>query len=126
MMLGFLALKRRGVRDLLSQVPLMPLYWLLISGAAYRAVWQFATDRFTWEKTAHGLGHGTTLAATPSPHAMHRRDRGKSRPYARARVEDRESARSMTCLASTNASSFCITNVCSVDRAKSGRSARVG
>jgi hypothetical protein len=85
MMLGFLALERRGVWDLLSQVPLMPLYWLLISGAAYRAVWQFATDRFTWEKTAHGLGHGTTLAATPSPHAMHRRDRGKSRLRAGAR-----------------------------------------
>ncbi|MGH6825870.1 glycosyltransferase family 2 protein [Methyloceanibacter sp.] len=61
MMLGFLALKRRGVRDLLSQVPLMPFYWLLISGAAYRAAWQFATDPFTWEKTEHGLSHGIDL-----------------------------------------------------------------
>jgi hypothetical protein len=54
-----LALKRHGARELLSQVPLMPVYWLLISGAAYRAAWQFATDPFTWEKTAHGLSHGT-------------------------------------------------------------------
>jgi glycosyltransferase XagB len=55
MTLGFLALKRRGARELFAQVPLMPVYWLLISGAAYRAVWQFATDRFTWEKTEHGI-----------------------------------------------------------------------
>jgi len=55
MMLGFLVLKRRGARELLSQVPLMLVYWLLVSSAAYRAAWQFATDPFTWEKTAHGL-----------------------------------------------------------------------
>jgi hypothetical protein len=29
--------------------------WLLISVAAYRALWQFVTARFTWEKTEHGL-----------------------------------------------------------------------
>ena len=32
----------------------MPLYWLLISAAAYRALWQFMTARFEWEKTEHG------------------------------------------------------------------------
>jgi hypothetical protein len=37
------------------QIPLMPLYWLLISAAAYRALWQFMTARFVWEKTEHGL-----------------------------------------------------------------------
>ncbi len=36
------------------QIPLMPLYWLLISAAAYRALWQFMTARFVWEKTEHG------------------------------------------------------------------------
>jgi cellulose synthase/poly-beta-1,6-N-acetylglucosamine synthase-like glycosyltransferase len=75
MLLGVLALKRRSARDLLSQVPLMPIYWLLISGAAYRAVWQFATDRFTWEKTAHGLGHGTKRAAASLLHAADTRER---------------------------------------------------
>ena len=63
MLLGVLALKRRGARELLSQVPLMPFYWLLISGAAYRAAWQFATDPFTWEKTAHGLARKTNSAS---------------------------------------------------------------
>jgi hypothetical protein len=55
MAIGFLALKRRGARALYWQVPLMPVYWLLISAAAYRAMWQFATNRFTWEKTEHGV-----------------------------------------------------------------------
>jgi cellulose synthase/poly-beta-1,6-N-acetylglucosamine synthase-like glycosyltransferase len=31
------------------------LYWLLISAAAYRALWQFMTARFEWEKTDHGV-----------------------------------------------------------------------
>jgi cellulose synthase/poly-beta-1,6-N-acetylglucosamine synthase-like glycosyltransferase len=62
---GFLAVKRRGARQLLKQVPLMPLYWLLISGAAYRAIWQFATDRFAWEKTEHGVARSMKKAATP-------------------------------------------------------------
>ena len=56
MALGLLAVRRRGYRSLLWQIPLMPLYWLLISAAAYRALWQFATAPFEWEKTEHGLG----------------------------------------------------------------------
>ncbi len=31
----------------------MPVYWLLISLAGYRALWQLATDPFSWEKTPH-------------------------------------------------------------------------
>ena len=41
----------------------MPLYWLLISGAAYRAIWQFMTDRFGWEKTEHGVSASMAKAA---------------------------------------------------------------
>ncbi len=55
--LGLFALRLRGGYRLIAQVPLMPLYWLLISAAAYRALWQFATKRFAWEKTEHGLSH---------------------------------------------------------------------
>ena len=40
---------------------LMPLYWLLISAAAYRALWQFMTARFMWEKTEHGLGRARAM-----------------------------------------------------------------
>jgi glycosyltransferase XagB len=59
MALGFLAVRGRGYRDLLKQVPLMPFYWLLISAAAYRALWQFMTARFEWEKTEHGQSRAT-------------------------------------------------------------------
>jgi cellulose synthase/poly-beta-1,6-N-acetylglucosamine synthase-like glycosyltransferase len=31
-----------------------PLYWLLISAATYRALWQLLRDPFRWEKTPHG------------------------------------------------------------------------
>jgi hypothetical protein len=57
MALGLVALRRRGDARLLPQIPLMPIYWLLISAAAYRALWQFATARFEWEKTEHGLAN---------------------------------------------------------------------
>ena len=35
---------------------LMPVYWLLISFAAYRALYQLARDPYLWEKTEHGVG----------------------------------------------------------------------
>ena len=36
---------------------LMPFYWALMSVSAWRALLQFATDPFRWEKTKHGLGN---------------------------------------------------------------------
>ena len=67
MALGFLAVRGRVYRDLIKQVPLMPLYWLLISAAAYRALWQFMTARFEWEKTEHGL----LRDRSPAPDVTH-------------------------------------------------------
>ena len=55
MSLGYLTVRARGLKSLLRQVALMPLYWLLVSAAAYRAIWQFVTARFAWEKTEHGV-----------------------------------------------------------------------
>jgi cellulose synthase/poly-beta-1,6-N-acetylglucosamine synthase-like glycosyltransferase len=34
---------------------LMPLYWLLMSAACYKALWQLIYNPFHWEKTEHGL-----------------------------------------------------------------------
>jgi glycosyltransferase XagB len=45
---------RRGYRALALGVVAMPVYWLLISIAGYRALWQLARDPFRWEKTTHG------------------------------------------------------------------------
>ena len=46
-------LKRRGLTRLLRHIVFMPVYWLGISLAAWRALWQFAVDPFRWEKTQH-------------------------------------------------------------------------
>ena len=41
-----------------------PLYWMMMSIAAFKALWQLIVNPFHWEKTHHGLGqedHPTTL-----------------------------------------------------------------
>lgn len=53
MALGWLGLRRAGIAGLAGGLLWVPLYWLLISLAAWRAVWQFARDRYCWEKTDH-------------------------------------------------------------------------
>ncbi len=45
---------RRGWRRLSLEAILMPVYWLLISFASYRALLQLVTAPHLWEKTAHG------------------------------------------------------------------------
>lgn len=52
--IGIVASRRRGHRLAISAL-LMPVYWLLISLAAYRALWQLHRDPYLWEKTPHGL-----------------------------------------------------------------------
>ena len=53
MALAALTVIRRKRLWLLPHVALMPLYWLLISFASYRAVWQLVRTPFLWEKTEH-------------------------------------------------------------------------
>ena len=54
MIVGVLAAVRRGRSDLAPHVLLMPVYWLLISFAGYRALIQLARAPHLWEKTQHG------------------------------------------------------------------------
>ena len=49
---------RRGRRGLAMFALLLPFYWLLISLAAYRAVYQFVRAPYLWEKTEHGARSG--------------------------------------------------------------------
>ncbi|MEJ2116979.1 MAG: glycosyltransferase [Alphaproteobacteria bacterium] len=53
--LGVFVLRGRLIRKLIPQLIFIPVYWLFISAAAYRAVYQFITAPFHWEKTEHGL-----------------------------------------------------------------------
>lgn len=52
---GALSAWRRGQPGLALSALLMPVCWLLVSAAAYRAIYQLATDPYLWEKTEHGL-----------------------------------------------------------------------
>ncbi|GBD19277.1 Beta-monoglucosyldiacylglycerol synthase [bacterium HR27] len=53
--LGMMAGFKRRRYDLVPFALLNPLYWILHSIAAYKAVWQLVTKPFYWEKTQHGL-----------------------------------------------------------------------
>ncbi|HSA67950.1 MAG TPA: glycosyltransferase family 2 protein [Methyloceanibacter sp.] len=124
MLLGVLALKSRSARDLLSQVPLMPFYWLLIQA---RPIAPSGSSRPTASPGRRPRTDLATARRVPRRLCLTRRyTANASSSYPRAGREYCESTRSMTCLASTSASSFCITKVCRVDRANSGKSDRVG
>jgi cellulose synthase/poly-beta-1,6-N-acetylglucosamine synthase-like glycosyltransferase len=56
MAVGAASAWRRGHPALVWSAFSMPLCWLLVSAAAYRALWQLATDPYFWEKTEHGDG----------------------------------------------------------------------
>ncbi|MCC7251515.1 glycosyltransferase [Hyphomicrobium sp.] len=51
--LGCVAVAGRGRHRLAVSALLMPVYWLLISLAAYRALFQLAHAPYRWEKTQH-------------------------------------------------------------------------
>ena len=46
---------RRGAPGLLLLVPLLPLYYALVSVAAWMAFYEYFNRRFAWNKTEHGL-----------------------------------------------------------------------
>jgi len=54
MIVGALAVARRGRADLAVHALFMPVYWLLISFAGYRALFQLVQKPYLWEKTEHG------------------------------------------------------------------------
>jgi glycosyltransferase XagB len=54
-LLGAMSLKGRTHKGLWPHVVFIPLYWLYVSAAAYRAVWQLFYAPFYWEKTEHGV-----------------------------------------------------------------------
>ncbi len=54
-LLGLIGLKRRRMLRLALVLVTIPLYWLLLSLAAWRALFQFMLAPYKWEKTEHGL-----------------------------------------------------------------------
>jgi cellulose synthase/poly-beta-1,6-N-acetylglucosamine synthase-like glycosyltransferase len=60
--LGLIGLRRRNLLRQGWVLLLMPIHWLLLSVAAWRALYQLLFDPFHWEKTAHGLAQTSRLA----------------------------------------------------------------
>jgi glycosyltransferase XagB len=59
--LSMLAPIRRGWLDLIPYSLTTFGYWVLISIAAYKGLWQLLRNPFYWEKTQHGLSQHVTL-----------------------------------------------------------------
>ena len=61
-LLGLAGLARRGLLSQSFILILTPLHWLLLSLAAWRALFQLLRDPYRWEKTAHGLARTSRVA----------------------------------------------------------------
>jgi hypothetical protein len=62
--LGWLGLMRRGLLTTAWVLVLTPAHWLLLSLAAWRALYQLAAAPYHWEKTEHGLAKSSRRAAS--------------------------------------------------------------
>jgi cellulose synthase/poly-beta-1,6-N-acetylglucosamine synthase-like glycosyltransferase len=60
---------RRGYTGLIAYALSAPVYWAMMSVAAYKALWQLIHNPFYWEKTTHGISrltaHERQMAVSP-------------------------------------------------------------
>jgi hypothetical protein len=61
---GLKAIRIRNLGRLRWSLLAMPFYWLLISAAAWLALWQFLRHPHRWNKTRHGLSRIAERCAT--------------------------------------------------------------
>ena len=69
--LGWLGLKRRGLGATAWVLLLTPVHWLMLSYAAWRALFQLFLAPYRWEKTAHGLAKTSHRAARITRALLH-------------------------------------------------------
>ncbi len=62
-LLGFIGLSRRRALGSAWYLIFTPFYWLLLSVAAWRAVFQLISAPYRWEKTQHGLARNSRREA---------------------------------------------------------------
>jgi glycosyltransferase XagB len=74
--LDVIGLKRRGLLGHAWVLMLTPLHWLLLSFAAWRALFQLLYAPQRWEKTEHGLARTSRVASAQ-----------RSRPKRRNRID---------------------------------------
>jgi hypothetical protein len=63
-LLDIIGLRRRGLLKQAWVLLLTPLHWLLLSLAAWRALFQLLSDPQGWEKTEHGLARTSRTAGS--------------------------------------------------------------
>lgn len=61
--IGLIGLAKRGLLSEAWILALTPVYWICLSIAAWRALYQFLTEPYRWEKTEHGLARHSRIAA---------------------------------------------------------------
>ncbi len=61
--IGWLGLLRRGLLSTAWVLVVTPVHWVLLSLAAWRALFQLVVAPHRWEKTEHGLAKSSRLAA---------------------------------------------------------------
>lgn len=60
--IGLIGLARRGLLHEAWVLLLTPVYWICLSIAAWRALYQLLTEPYRWEKTEHGLARHSRMA----------------------------------------------------------------
>lgn len=61
---GLIGLSRRGLLHESWVLLLTPIYWIYLSIAAWRALFQLLREPYRWEKTEHGLARNSRIGAT--------------------------------------------------------------
>lgn len=60
--LGLVGLARRRLLSTAWVLLLVPVHWLLLSLAAWQALWKLVRDPYRWDKTEHGLARTSRKA----------------------------------------------------------------
>jgi cellulose synthase/poly-beta-1,6-N-acetylglucosamine synthase-like glycosyltransferase len=65
--IGLIGLAKRGLLREAWVLALTPVYWVCLSIAAWRALYQLLTEPYHWEKTEHGLARHSRMASRLTP-----------------------------------------------------------
>jgi len=65
-LLGAVGLYRRSLTAHAWVLLLVPLHWLLLAAASWRALYQLLNDPYRWEKTEHGLARSSRMVGANS------------------------------------------------------------
>lgn len=80
--IGLIGLAKRGLLREAWVLLLTPVYWVCLSIAAWRALYQLLTEPYHWEKTEHGLARTSRMDSRPPQSGPMRRAKSRIRDSA--------------------------------------------